>query len=507
MNNFSPVKKRENIIILLILGSAVFLRIFRLGRQSLWIDEINAVILSGKNIFKIIFAGDTTPPFIYLVNHFWQKLGASDFMVRVPSVVFGVLSIWAVYKLAKALFTKKEALFSLFLASVSLYHIIYSQEAARPYSAFLLFSLLSLYCLCQMLKTTRRKYWAGFVIFNTLNLYTHNFSIFVLTEEIIICALFIFWGFLEKRNNHRWGINRIFNFFLILTAILILSLPISMQFFSAAKYEIAGGKVTLSPIYFKNLLCRYGAGNGLPLLVYNFFFIIGSLSLFKGDKRKEIGLLIFWLVFPFFILSFLELKHFFHIRYVIFTYPAYIIIVSKGITNFLDSKYNLHLKNVLTAMILIVFAGLSYGPLRLYYQMPARLTDWRGAADYIYNTAEDGARVITQEWQDNLIRYYLARKPAAKDIEIMPHHNNAYYLAELLSNNYKQELYCVAYGEDVGYGTDEFSILAERYFRKKKVFYSPVYSELVKRELIDGDGNSWIDVGVRGYRLVVYFNP
>ena len=505
MNIISSIKKKERLALLLILVLAASLRLFRLGYQSLWIDEINSVILAGKSIFKLLFtSGETTPPFIYLINHSWQKLGTSDFMVRFPSVVFGVLSIWTIYKLAKVFFGKKEALFSSFLASVSLYHIIYSQEAARPYSAFLLFSLLSLYCLYQMFKTTQRKYWVWFIIFNTLNLYTHNFSIFVLIEEIIICTLFIFWGLFKKRNNYRWGINKIFNFFLILIAIFILSLPISIQFLSAARSEIAGGRVTLNPIYFKNLLCRYGAGNGLPLLVYNFFFIVGLLSLFKGDKRKEIGLLIFWLVFPFFILSFLELKHFFHIRYVIFTYPAYIIIVSKGITNFLNLKYNLHLKNVLTASILIIFTSLSYSPLRLYYQMPARLTDWRGAANYIYNTAKDGARVITQEWQDNLIRYYLAKKPVTKDIEIMPHHNNVYYLADLLANNYNQELYCVAYGEDIGYGTDEFSILAERYFKKKKVFYSPVYSELVKRELIDGDGNSWVDVGVRGYRLVVY---
>ena len=495
-------------MLVLILALATFLRFFRLGYQSLWIDEINCVIIAGKNIFKILFGGDTTPPFIYLVNHFWQKLGTSDFMVRFPSLVLGIISIWAVYKLARAFFSIKEALWSSFLVSISLYHIIYSQEAVRPYTAFLLFSLLSLYCLYQMFNTNQRKFWVGFIIFNILNLYTHNFSIFVLTEESIIWTIFILWSVFKKRNNYRWGINKMLKFCLTLTGVIILSLPISQQFLSATKYELAGGRVVLNPIYYKNLLCRYGAGNGLPLLVYNFFFIVGFLSLFKGDKRKEIGLLIFWLVFPFFVLSFLELKHFFHIRYVIFTYPAYIIIISKGITNFLNLKYNPHLKNVLTALVLIIFASLSYIPLKLYYQMPARLADWRGAANYISNTAKDGAKIITQGFQDNLIKYYLAKDPDTKKIEVISHHNDIYYFSDLLLNNSRQELYYVGYGgNDIGYGTDEFCLSAEKYFKQKMEFYSPVYSELVKRELIDGDGNSWVDVGVRGYRLVVYSNP
>lgn len=504
MKNLSPIKKKENTVILLILALAVFLRLFRLGYQSLWIDEINAVILAGKNIFKILFVGDTTPPFIYLVNHLWQKLGNSDFMVRFPSVIFGVLSIYATYKLAKIFFGVKEALLSSFLISISLYHIIYSQEATRPYTAFILFSLLSLYCLYQMLNTNQRKYWAGFIIFSILNLYTQLFAIFVLAGEAIIWLVFTSWSVFKKSNNYRCGINKILNFCFAVIVILILSLPISMQFLAASRAELAGGKVVFNPIYYKNLLCRYGAGNGLPFFIYNFFFIIGLLSLFKGDKRKEIGLLIFWLVFPFFILSFLELKHFFHIRYVIFTYPAYIIIVSKGITNILSIKFRY--SNKLIYAIVLIFASLSFIPLKLYYQMPARLTDWRGATDYIYNTAKDGAKVITQEWHDNLIKYYLAKKHSPKKIEVIHHHNNVYYFADILSTNSNQELYYVGYGEDIGYGTDEFSMLAERYFRNKIVFFSPVYSELGKRELIDWDGNSWVDVGVRGYRLVVYSN-
>ncbi|MDD4979718.1 MAG: glycosyltransferase family 39 protein [Candidatus Omnitrophica bacterium] len=499
------VQKTESLALLSVLLLAVFLRLFRLGYQSLWIDEINAVLMAGKSIFKIIFAGDTTPPFIYLVNHLWQKLGTSDSMVRFPAAIFGVLSVYAAYKLAKALLGKKEAFLTAFIISISLYHIIYSQEAARPYTAFIFFSLISLYCLCQILNTNRNKYWAGFIIFNVFNLYTQLFAIFVLTSEIIIWLVFIFQRAIRKKGNYKSVINSMLKFGLGIIGIIVLSLPVSIQFISAAESELTPGRVVLNPIYYKNLLCRYGAGNGLQLFIYNFFFISGLISLFRGDKRKETGLLIFWLVFPFFLLSFMELKHFFHIRYVIFTYPAYIIIVSKGITNFLNSKYILPRKNALTAVILIIFASLSYLPLKLYYQMPARLTDWRGAARYIYDNAKDGAMVITNGVHDTLIKYYLEKETMQKKMQVISHDNILQNFRNLLLYN-NDEVYYVGYGEDVGYGTDIFSLLAEEHFKNKEVFFSPVYAELGKRELIDWDGNSWVDVGVRGYRLVVYFN-
>jgi len=500
MKNFIIIKKKENIGILLILALAAFLRLFRLGHQSLWIDEINAVILAGKNIFIILFKGDTTPPFIYLVSHFWQKLGNSDFMVPLPSVLFGILSIWAAYKLAKVLLDRKEAIFTAFLISISLYHIMYSQEAARPYSAFILFSLLSLYYLYQAFNNNQRKYWAGLIIFNTLNLYTHNFSIFVLAEEIIIWTVFIFWSVFKKRYDYKLGINKMFKFCLAVIGILVLSLPISIQFLSAARSELAGGRVVLNPIYFKNLLCRYGAGNGLSFIIYNFFFISGFFSLFRGDKRKEISLLIFWLIFPFFILSFMELKHFFHIRYVIFTYPAYIIIISKGITNFAELKAFRNLKDKILALILIVFISLSLIPLWLYYQMPARLADWKGAAEYIYNNAKDGAKVITNAVHDNLIIYYLEKKAKPDKIEVITHHDNEYLFADMLSNSAGEELYYVTSGND------EIEYLATRYFRNKLVFFSPVYLELGKRELIDWDETSWFNISDNRYRLILYFN-
>ena len=501
------IKKREGLLIALILALATFLRLFRLGYQSLWIDEINSVLISRMNIFNIFIYKDSAAPFIFLVNHFWQKLGTSDFMVRFPTMAFGVLSIYVIYKLAKLFLGIKEALLSAFLVSISLYHIIYSQEGPRPYTAFICFSLLTFYCLLQIFNADKKKYWVGFFIFSILNLYNHFFSLIVLFSETVIALILIVTSAIRKDGRFTAYIKKTKALILMAVIIILFSLPLLHKFIYASDTVLTPGRVVFNPVYYKNLLCRYGAGNGLALFVYNFFFLFGVFSLFKGDKRREVFLLFFWLIFPFLILSFVELKHFFHIRYIIFTYPAYIIIISKGITNILSLHFLAKFKNALLAIIILIFSGLSFIPLRLYYQMPARLTDWREAAEYIYKNAQGGAEVITNGVHDTLIKYYLEKGPLDKKIQVISHYNILENFKGLLINNNKGELYYVGYGEDIGYGTDEFSLLAERYFRNKRVFFSPVYSELVKRELIDGDGNSWVNVGVRGYRLVVYSNP
>lgn len=499
MLNFNIKKKRESLIICMILILAAFLRLFRLGYQSLWIDEINAVILAGKNIYKIIFTGDPTPPFIYSVNHFWQKLGNSDFMVRMPSVILGVLSIYAIYKLARTFFGVKEALFSSFLISISLYHIIYSQEAARPYTALILFSLLSFYCLYQMFQAYQKKYAISFVIFSVLNFYTHYFAIFVLAIEAIIAVIFILQNIFKKKET-RSIIKQSFRFFSVMFWIFVFCLPYLYFFILATKSGLAEERAVFNPIYYKNLLCRYGAGNGLALFVYNLFFASGILSLARKDKIREILFLLIWLFLPFLMLSFLNLSHFFHIRYVIFTYPAYIVIVSKGITNILDMKLLKPLKKMALALIIIIFLGLSFIPLRLYYQMPARLGDWKGAIEYVYSKADDGAFIITNLFHNTLLQYYLNKKPIPGKIHIATHYNDERFFNDMLLHSAGRQLYYITSGND------EIESVAEAYFENKKLFFPPVYERLGKRELIDWDDTSWFSISEKRYRLVVYSN-
>ena len=81
-----------------------------------------------------------------------QIFGQSEFSVRFPALIFGVLSIFMIYKLGKALFNPEIGLISALILAVSPFQIHYSQEA-RPYSLLMLLSLISTYYFVKFIKS------------------------------------------------------------------------------------------------------------------------------------------------------------------------------------------------------------------------------------------------------------------------------------------------------------------------------------------------------------------
>ena len=84
---------------ILLLGTV--LRVFKLGRESLWLDEVGTVNIAQKSIsemFHYIVHFDVHPPLYYFLLHLWIRLfGDSEFSVRFPSVIFGIATIWLIY--------------------------------------------------------------------------------------------------------------------------------------------------------------------------------------------------------------------------------------------------------------------------------------------------------------------------------------------------------------------------------------------------------------------------
>ena len=146
-----PFKLTPYVLILLsIIILGLTLQIYRLNYKSLWYDEICSVARSEKGIQYIIFDFGFGPgrsrvaPLHFVILNFFLYFGKSEFVVRLPSVIFGVLAILLTYKIGELFFGKKEGLISAFLLSISAMHIHYSQEA-RMYSLLMFLALLSLF--------------------------------------------------------------------------------------------------------------------------------------------------------------------------------------------------------------------------------------------------------------------------------------------------------------------------------------------------------------------------
>src|SRR5450830_924226 len=119
-------------MIFLILGLALILRLISLN-QSLWLDEATTALVSKMsltNIFTKFLPGDFHPPLYYLIMKYWTVVfGYTEISLRIPSIIFGLGTIYFTYLIGKKLFNKKTGLLASILMSTSGLAIYYSQEA------------------------------------------------------------------------------------------------------------------------------------------------------------------------------------------------------------------------------------------------------------------------------------------------------------------------------------------------------------------------------------------
>lgn len=171
--------RKENLKLILILLVALFLRLVNLN-QSFWLDEaISALIAQKPFPFQWSgISGDFQPPLYYLLLHFFMKLGSStEWVLRIPSVIFGVLTIAILYKITAELFNRKIALTSSLILATSQFHIYYSQEL-RMYSLLGLITTLAMW-------TFYKKKWFWLTLFNILGLYTNYMFTLILASQVV----------------------------------------------------------------------------------------------------------------------------------------------------------------------------------------------------------------------------------------------------------------------------------------------------------------------------------
>jgi mannosyltransferase len=89
---------RDNYLVLLIFVAGLALRIYAIGSESIWYDEAISVAVAKLGFVEhlrwITEVDDNNPPLYYTFLHLWISVfGDSEVSVRMPSAIFGSLSI------------------------------------------------------------------------------------------------------------------------------------------------------------------------------------------------------------------------------------------------------------------------------------------------------------------------------------------------------------------------------------------------------------------------------
>lgn len=186
MTIFEKIDERS--LILFLMAVTFIIRLLGADSFSLWFDEaLNFRIVSNPWNVLWISNYDPTPPLYYSILKVFISPNTSELTIRLPSIIFGSLTVFIFYKICRLFFTKIDSFLAAILFSLSVHQVEYSQEA-RAYATQLFFAITALYYLLTIvLKSPVSKmayYFYG--VFTLCALYTHNISVFYVVSYNMI---------------------------------------------------------------------------------------------------------------------------------------------------------------------------------------------------------------------------------------------------------------------------------------------------------------------------------
>jgi mannosyltransferase len=404
------------LIIILLLGAG--LRLYHLGSEDLWLDEIYTV-QRAITPWADIQLSQLEPrdvlhfTFDFLIMHFWLKLGAAPALIRLLSALVGIGSIFVLYLIGKKLFNETIGLFGILLFSLSSYHIYYAQEACAY--AFQLFMILLMVYF--FLQAVDKQTWSSWLLVTFVSLFAIALREFSVFSWLAINCYFLISTITQKRNHHLkiipWLITQGMIFILCLLALLIYSMrpgadtygswvpqPVLADIAKSAALFSLGWEYWRLPDFIQYLV--------VPVFLFTFIFAL--LKVNQGAKQiKKIaiathsgallcGSLVLIPALLFFLIS-LKKPILFPYRYIIIMLPFFYLLIGYGVSK-------LPSKKLAFAGMLIMLLGMLAGLYEHYSVI--RKIPWSQVAQVLEQQGKpDDLILVSPEYWSVPLDYYL----------------------------------------------------------------------------------------------------
>lgn len=150
------------------------LRLINLGQEPLWYDELFQIWWAHQSLpdMLTILRGDVHPPGWYLIEWVTVRLiGDSQYALRLPAAILGLIAVWLTWRLALALrFDRPTAFLAGVLAAIMPGLLYYSQDAR-------MYPLLTCAVLLAALAAVRGS-WPIFAVAGIVAVYSQNLGWF-----------------------------------------------------------------------------------------------------------------------------------------------------------------------------------------------------------------------------------------------------------------------------------------------------------------------------------------
>lgn len=315
--------RSNKLCLLALLAVGFFYRIYGLdANPSFWTDEnhtaifVRAILERGKPVLANGYSTGAYQWLLYWLGAISAKVfGLNEFAIRFPSVVFGVLTIWAVWLLGKELFTsevysprKKPSTSEVFVPLIAALFITFLQieilwsRQARPYQALQFFFVLGAWFLVKLAKKDKFEWknFAGFLGCGILASLIHPLGLVILPVGLVYLLV---WGTL---NQNEFGSGQVLGVLGSLGALGVLG--VFACAFRLPLFGLLGSLGKINNLFYYRVFLGHNysllgvlgvlgvLGQGLPVLFLMTQGIIVSFFLGQPFTRY------FYPVFPFLVL-------------------------------------------------------------------------------------------------------------------------------------------------------------------------------------------------------------
>jgi mannosyltransferase len=399
--------RRTHLMVLLLAGLAFGLRIWNLTGQSLWRDEVDALRFSLQplgRLAQLFVTPGHNGPLYYLVLRPWLHLaGQSEFALRYFSLLWGVLCLPLLYRVARHLGSRRSALVAALLATVSPYLVWYSQEG-KMYS---LVTALTLAATLVWLNALSRGgpgwRWVVYAVLVTSSVYVHFLAVLMLPVHGLLA-----WPHRERR---RPALLTLAALALPYAPLAVWQLPLLL--------EPAETGYPFVPLH--DLLAGLATQHSLGVLPAEAIALLPFLGLalaaFYPSRPPSSApghvagnatfVLVVWLLLPPASLFLISLSRpIFTERYLIFILPAWLLLQAAGTWRLAQ------LNRLLAGAVLVAVLALDARSLWLQATTPIK-SDLRAATGYVLTHRDPSDLILFQiPYARFGFDYYVRRQPA-----------------------------------------------------------------------------------------------
>jgi 4-amino-4-deoxy-L-arabinose transferase-like glycosyltransferase len=226
-------KDPATVTLALLFLAGFLLRIYQIGADSFWIDEVGVAIAGSRptlaEALEIARGHIMAMPLDYVVTWIFARGNTSEAFLRLPAALWGSFTLPVSYLYFRRLASQRVALIAVGLIAFSAIHIQYSQEL-RFYAALVFFYTLSSWLLLRAIQIGKVSGWLLFLVFTSLGIFFHVYVVLAVANGFA-------WLYLARSGNPDQARSRIS---LILSCFILLGvfLYAVITFGSGTAYDI-----------------------------------------------------------------------------------------------------------------------------------------------------------------------------------------------------------------------------------------------------------------------------